>query len=90
MDTELATLFLLLLLPFAFLVVAVVNIFWMRRNQRRAMSRVDESIELSRRSVKLHERAVRIAEEMLENQIEMVESLRRLSGRDTLDSGIRP
>ena len=70
-------------------IIMGLTIFWTNRAQRRAMSRVDEGLDLSRRSARLQEHAIAILEEMLKTQREMLDTLRQTGPRETGVTGIR-
>src|SRR4051794_14335419 len=84
-----AGLLIFVLIPVGFVVAMVLALVWQRRGlttQERAMSDVQESLALSRRSVELQEQMAAMAEESVRNQREMLELLRRLTERRLLDS----
>src|SRR5262245_51824173 len=67
------------------LLVLVMALAWQRKGlttQQRAMSQVDESLELSRRSIELQEEALALARDGLRCQREVLEVLRRLADRE--------
>jgi hypothetical protein len=73
-------------------VLAVLTTVWARKgltSQQRAISHVEESIELSRRSFELQERAITLTEEIIRNQREIIEALRRPNDRGSPESAIR-
>jgi H+/Cl- antiporter ClcA len=81
MEGTLGGLFFLILFPAALVLAIVLALVWQRKamnTQQRAMSHVEESLALSRRSVELQEQVAVMAEESLRNQREMLELLRRL------------
>jgi uncharacterized membrane-anchored protein YhcB (DUF1043 family) len=68
-------------LAIGLVVLLVLATVWQRQgltNQQRAMARVKESLELSRRNVELGEEANALTAELLETQREMLQLLRRL------------
>jgi hypothetical protein len=74
------------------IVVAVLATVWTRKGltaQQQAISHVEESVGLSRRSLELHERAVALTEEIIRNQREIIEELRRMHDQRTPESAIR-
>jgi hypothetical protein len=78
-----------LMIPAGLVLAIVLALVWQRRGlstQERAMSHVQESLALSRRSVELHEQMAAMAKESLQNQREIVQLLRRLTERRLLDA----
>jgi hypothetical protein len=75
-------LFVALVLLLALVPVLVLALVWQRKGlarQEQAMSRVEESLDLSRRNVQLHEQANALAEELIRGQQEMLQLLRELT-----------
>ena len=81
------------------LVLAALVVAWARKalsSQQQTVSRVDESMELSREGIELSRRAIELlekqnalTEEIIRNQREIVGALRRTDVRGTADSAIR-
>jgi hypothetical protein len=80
----------------SFLVLGALVVAWSRKAQQRAMSHVDESMELSRegvelgrRGVELQEKTIKLVEVMIQNQREIIELLRARDDRPLPESRIR-
>jgi hypothetical protein len=89
MGGEFGGLLFFFMIPAGLVLLMVLALVWQRRGlrtQERAMSHVQESLDLSRRNVELQEQMAAMAAESLQNQRETVELLRRLTERRLLDS----